>query len=512
MANKDNNSSNNKRIAKNSLMLYFRMFVSMLVSLYASRLILQALGETDFGIYNVVGGIVVMFSFISGSMNSSTSRYLTVSLAKDTLEQLKRVFSFSLTIHAIIASIIFILAETIGLWFFYEKMVIPAERVDIAFVLYQLSIITTMLSIMSVPYNASIISHERMGAFAYISISDVILKLLICYAVVYSPFDHLLVYGVLLFLTQVINQLIFIIYCHVNFEECKLSMCWDKSLSKEMISFAGWNMAGNLGFICYTQGLNLLINVFFGPSVNAARGIAVRVQGIINQFAGNVQQAINPQITKSYAVGNIEYTKKLIDADTRYSFFLLLLLSLPIFIEADFILKVWLVNVPKNTVIFLRIMLITSYVETSANPITITMLATGKVKKLQIYVTPLTLSILPISYVTLKFGAPAVSVFIVNLIILFIALLMRVNVMRQFVNYSVPEYFRCVILRCMLVWLVAYLVPFWMSNIINDVIIRFIIVVLTSFICSMLTIYFIGINKSERLFVINKLKLLLKIK
>lgn len=203
--------SNNKRLVKNSLMLYLRMFVNMAVSLFTSRLILQALGESDFGIYNVVGGIVVMFTFINGSMTSSTSRYLTVSLAKDPLTKLKNTFSFAITVHFILAMLIFVLAETIGLWFFYHKLVIPAERMDVAFVLYQLSIATTMLSIMSVPYNASIISHEKMGAFAYISISDVFLKLLIVYAVIYLPWDRLLVYALLLFITQVINQLIYII-------------------------------------------------------------------------------------------------------------------------------------------------------------------------------------------------------------------------------------------------------------------------------------------------------------
>ena len=207
----ENKTSNNKRLVTNSLMLYLRMFVNMAVSLFTSRLILNALGESDFGIYNVVGGIVVMFTFINGSMTSSTSRYLTISLAKDSFVKLKNTFNFAVTIHFILALIIFALAETVGLWFFYNKLVIPEERMQIAFVLYQLSIATTMLSIMSVPYNSSIISHERMGAFAYISISDVFLKLLIVYAVIYLPWDRLLVYAILLFLTQIINQFVYII-------------------------------------------------------------------------------------------------------------------------------------------------------------------------------------------------------------------------------------------------------------------------------------------------------------
>lgn len=502
-------TSNNKRIAKNSLMLYFRMFITMLVSLYTSRLILQALGETNFGIYNVVGGIVVMFSFISGSMNSSTSRYLTVSLAKDNIDQLKKVFSFSLTIHVIIAGIILLLSETIGLWFFYEKMVIPEESKTEAFILYQLSVVTAMLTVMSVPYNASIISHEKMGAFAYISISDVVLKLLICYAVVYSPWDHLLVYGLLLFLTQVVNQLIFIVYCHAKFEECRLSLCWDKLLSKEMISFAGWNMAGNLGFICYTQGLNLLINVFFGPSVNAARGIAVRIQGIVNQFSSNFQQAINPQITKSYAKGNLEYMRQLISVNTRYSFYLLYLLSLPILIESDTILQWWLVEVPENTTIFLRIMLVTSYVEAASNPIIISSLATGDVKRMQILVTPITLLILPISYFVLKLGAPSESVFVVNLIMLFIALIGRVIVIKRYIHMSIRYYLISIVLRCGVVGVLSAIIPLVANYYINDIFVNFIVVCTFCIISHIFVVLLVGADAKERAWIYKKLKLYL---
>lgn len=504
------NQHDTKRMAKNSLMLYFRMFVSMLVSLYTSRLILQALGETDYGIYNVVGGIVVMFSFINGSMNSSTSRFLTVSLAKDTLEHLKRVFYFSLTIHILIAIIIFLLSETIGLWFLYNKMVIPAERMDVSFVLFQLSVATTMLTIISVPYNASIISHEKMGAFAYISISDVILKLLICYAVVYSPWDHLLVYGILLFITQVVNQIVFIIYCRCKFSECRFRTLWDKQLSKEMVGFAGWNMAGNLGFICYTQGLNILINMFFGPSVNAARGIAVRVQGIINQFSSNFQQAINPQITKSYALGDLKYMRQLISIDTRYSFYLLFLLSLPVIIEADTLLKWWLGIVPQNTVIFLQIMLITSFVEAASNPMTISSLATGDVRRMQMMVTPITLLILPISYVVLKLGAPSEAVFVVNLIMLFIALVGKVYIMKKYIFFSLKEYFSSIVLRCLIVGFVSSIIPIFIENIIENKITRFFTVCTTCFFSVLATVLLLGMNSQERTWIFAKINKIIK--
>ena len=502
-----NNTSNNKRLVKNSLMLYLRMFVNMAVSLFTSRLILNALGESDFGIYNVVGGIVVMFTFINGSMTSSTSRYLTVSLAKDPLLKLKKTFNFAVTVHFILAVLIFILAETIGLWFFYNKLVIPEERIHVAFVLYQLSIATTMLSIMSVPYNASIISHEKMGAFAYISISDVFLKLFIVYAVIYLPWDRLLVYALLLFITQIINQFIYIVYCRFKFEECRFSFSWDKALFREMCGFAGWNMAGNFAFICYTQGLNILINMFFGPSVNAARGIAVRVQGTVSNFSSNFQTAIHPQITKNYATGNLEYMRTLIYAESKFSFFLLLFLSLPIIIEAKTILTWWLVNVPQNTVIFMDIMLLTTFVETSINPLLIAALATGKIKKLQMVICPILLGILPISYLCLKLGMPSYSVFIVNFALLLVSLLVRVYLLRTYIGISLKFYIVNIFGRCVLVGITSSIVPVIVNSLIkNSEVLNFVVVCIVTIISTLFCSFTLGLNHNERNFVMNKIK------
>lgn len=502
----ENKTSNNKRLLKNSLMLYLRMFVNMAVSLFTSRLILNALGESDFGIYNVVGGIVVMFTFINGSMTSSTSRYLTISLAKDSFVKLKNTFNFAVTIHFILALIIFALAETVGLWFFYNKLIIPEERMQIAFVLYQLSIATTMLSIMSVPYNSSIISHERMGAFAYISISDVFLKLLIVYAVIYLPWDRLLVYAILLFLTQIINQFVYIIYCRIKFKECRFSLRWDRTLFREMCGFAGWNMAGNFAFICYTQGLNILINMFFGPSVNAARGIAVRVQGTISNFSSNFQTAINPQITKNYATGNLEYMRTLIYAESKFSFFLLLILSLPIMIEADTVLTWWLVNVPQNTVIFMDIMLLTTFVETSINPLLIAALATGNIKKLQMFICPILLCILPVSYICLKLGMPSYSVFVVNLSLLFVSLLVRVYLLRSYIGISLRYYMINIFGRCVAVGIASSILPLVVNSSIDDKIANFVIVCLVCVVSTICCSFILGLNHSERSFVLNKAK------
>ena len=312
------NSENNKRIAKNTLMLYIRMLFTMGVSLFTSRVILQALGVEDYGVYSVVGGIITMFSFINGGMVSATQRYLTFEIGKGNLLQLKKVFSTSLQIHALIALIVVILGETVGLWFLYEKMVIPADRMTAAFWVYQCSIVASVVSIMSVPYNADIIAHEKMSAFAYISILDVVLKLAIVYILYISRWDKLITYAVLILSIQVAIRYVYTRYCNKHFEETHYHHQLDKSLFKEMFAFAGWSFWGNLAHVLYTQGINMMLNIFFGPVVNAARGIAVQVQTAVQGFVGNFQMALNPQITKNYATGNLAQMHSLMFRSARF--------------------------------------------------------------------------------------------------------------------------------------------------------------------------------------------------
>lgn len=376
-------SDNNKRIAKNTLLLYFRMLFMMAVSLFTSRVVLNTLGVEDYGIYNVVGGIVAMFGFINGSMSSATQRYITFALGKGDKNRLQTVFSTTLQIHTLIAGVIVLLGETIGLWFLYNKMQIPADRMDAAFWVLQCSIIAAVVMIISVPYNADIVAHEKMSAFAYISILEVVLKLAIVYMLLVFSFDKLVLYAFLLLAIQILIRFCYSYYCNKHFEETKYKHVWDKALFKEMTGFAGWSMFGNLAAVLFGQGLNMLLNVFFGPVVNAARGIAVQVQNAVQQFVLNFQMALNPQITKTYAQGEMQEMHKLMYRSARFSFFLLFFLSLPVLFETKFILTVWLKIVPDNTVVFLRIMLCTSLIYTLSNPLIIANQATGKVRKYQ---------------------------------------------------------------------------------------------------------------------------------
>ena len=497
-------SANNKRIAKNTLLLYFRMFFTMLVSLYTSRVVLSALGVEDFGIYNVVGGIVTMFGFINGAMSTSTHRYLTFELGKGNFKQLHKVFCTSILIHAGISLLVVLLGETIGLWFLYHEMVIPEVRMDAAIWVYQLSILSTVILIMSVPYNASIIAHEKMSAFAYISILEVVLKLLIVYLLLIGNFDKLKLYAVLVVIVLFGIRCVYGVYCGRHFKETKFNWIFDKSLFKEMLGFAGWNLWGNCASVAFTQGLNILLNMFFGPVVNAARGVAVQVQSAVAQFSSNFQTAINPQITKSYAMQDYAYMHSLIFKSSKFTFFLLFLLSLPIAMETETILKIWLKTVPDYTVIFLRIMLCITIIDAVSNSLMVSAAATGRVKVYQGIVGGILLCILPVSYVVLKLGAPPASVFVVHLCIGIVAFVVRLLIIRPMIYLSLSAFNKQVIMPCLRVACIAFIIPFLLRMLLPDTLYSFLLVCAVSVISVALTAYCLGLNISERQFVVSK--------
>lgn len=482
------------------------MIFLMCVALFTSRVILNTLGVEDYGIYNVVGGIVAMFGFLNGSMSSATQRYITFALGKGDMERLKTVFSTTLQIHALIAIIIVILGETIGLWFLYSEVQIPAERMNAAFWVLQCSIVSMVVMIISVPYNSDIIAHEKMSAFAYISILEAVLKLGIVYLLVISPYDKLIVYAVLLLLVQVLIRFCYSIYCNRHFEETKYRHVWDKALFKEMTSFAGWSLFGNLSAVLFGQGLNMLLNVFFGPIVNAARGIAVQVQSAIQQFVSNFQMALNPQITKTYAKGEMEEMHTLMFRSARFSFYLLFLLSLPVLFETDFLLTIWLKIVPENTVTFLRIMICTSLIYTCANPMIIANQATGKVKKYQAVCGTTLIMILPISYVLLKLGLPPWSVFVCHFVMECVCQLARMIMLRPLIGLRIRDYFTNVYSKIFLVVAVSVILPAIVYNIMDATVLRFFVVVVVCLVSVTLFAYSLGLTPNERRFVLAKTK------
>ena len=399
-----NTFANNKRIAKNTLLLYIRMFLIIIVGLYTSRIVLNTLGVTDYGIYNVVGGIVSMLAFLNSAMVAASQRFISFELGIGNLEKLKKVFCTSVSIHIALAVIILLIAESIGLWFVNTHLNIPLERMTAANWVYQCSILTLILTVVSVPYNSCIVAHEHMKAFAYVSIVEAVLKLLIVYILLVENVDKLILYAILVASVALIVRIIYGIYCKRHFEECSYRFVFDRKLFKEMFAFAGWSVIGNLGFSFKDQGSNIILNLFFGTAVNAARGIAMQVNGILSNFSNNFTMALNPQITKQYAAGDVESSMKLVYAGCRYSFYLLLLITIPVMINREYLLKLWLGNVPEYTSQFLMLVLISTLINVMASPIVTALQATGRIKVFQITICIIMLSELPLAYLILKNG------------------------------------------------------------------------------------------------------------
>ncbi len=487
-------------------MLYFRMLLTMAVSLYTSRIVLNTLGVEDFGIYNVVGGFVTMFGFLNSAMASATQRFLAFEIGKGDKIQLRNVFSMSVNIHFLIAFLILILAETIGLYFVNTQLTIPPERMIAARWVYQFSILALMVNMISVPYNAIIIAHERMNVFAWVSIAEVGLKLLIVFMLQWFGFDKLKFYAVLMFGVALLIRLIYGLYCGKKFKESKFRFYWDKPLFKTLISYAGWNLWGNAAGVIMGQGVNILLNIFFGPVVNAARGIAYQVRSAVNQFVQNFQMAMNPQIIKSYAAGDLKYMHQLIFQGAKYSFFLLFALSLPIMLETEIILKLWLKTVPDYTVIFTRLVLINVLVDCISGPLMTAAQASGKIKLYQGVVGGLLILNLPVSYIFLKLGyAPEITLYI-SIGISIIALLARLKIISPLVKLDILGYLKEVVSKISPVILISMIIPILIKSFLHEGFARLLIITFSSLIVVGITIYFVGLEKNEQNFLTNKLK------
>lgn len=498
-----NQSENNRRIAKNTLMLYVRMLFGMLVSLYTSRLVLQALGVEDFGINNVVGGVVAMFSLISGSLSSSTGRFLTFKLGQNDLDALKRVFSTSLSIHVVLAVIVLILSETIGLWFLNTHMTIPTDRLFAANCVFHASVFMFAVGLLSVSFNASIVAHEHMSAFAYIGIFDLVLRLAIVLFIAYSSlsFDRLIMFSLLSVVVSCLMQMIYWTYCRRNFEECRFRLDFDKFYWKNMSSFAGWNFIGCTAVLLKDQGVNILLNIFVGPIVNAARGIACSVNNALSAFSGNFMTALNPQITKSYASGNYHYMFSLVERGSRFSYYILLILALPVLFETEFILTLWLKSYPEHTVNFVRLILIVTMCDMLSNTLINLQLATGKLRNYQMAVGGMLLMNFPLSYMCLRLGYPPESTLVVAFVVSVFCLLLRLIFLRSMVGLSVKKYLRNVCLNVLFVTFIASIIPFVIYMQLPDGVFRFFIVCIAAILCSLLTIYFVGCTFNERNFI-----------
>lgn len=505
----NDNASNNKRIAKNTAVLYVRMIVMMVISFYTSRVMLNALGVEDYGINNVVGGLVAMFSIISSSLSSSVSRFITFGLGKGDIQHLKKTFSTAINIHIILAFVVILATETVGVWFLNNKMNIEANRMNAANWVLHCSTITFAIGLLSVPYNAAIIAHEKMSTFAYMTIFDAVAKLAIVLGIKHYGGDKLILFAILNIIPIAISQIIYWQYSKRKFEECTYELGWDKKTTKEIGGFAVWNFIGCTAGLMKDQGVNIAINIFTGATINAARGIAMQVNGIISKFIGNFTIALNPQIIKDYAAGNLERMHKLIFTGTRFSYFLFMFLAIPIFFEVENILYIWLGQVPAHTVLFTRLVLILTLCEIISYTLITAQNATGKIKNYQLVVGSILLMNFPISYLMLYWGFAPESTLVVAIIISQVCLVARLFFLRTSIKLHITKFIKEVYLKAILVTVLSASTPFVCYWFIEPSTIRFFIVCGVSIITSMLCIYYVGCNTEEHKTIIRNL---LKIK
>lgn len=478
------------------------MILMMLISLYTSRVVLSTLGVIDYGIWNVVSGIIVLFSFITNSMTQATQRYLNFELGKSSIERQSKVFSTSVNIHIMLGILLVVSSEIIGVWFLNNKMNIPAERMYAANWIFQFSILSCFITVLSCPYNAAIIAHEKMGTFAWISILDAILKLVIVYVLVIFRVDKLILYSFLILLVTLLDIGIYFYYSVTHFEETKYSRHIEKTLLKEMLSFASFLMLGNIAYVCFTQGVNILINITYGPILNASRGIANQVSGAVNKFFINFQTALNPQITKSCAIKDYDYLHKLIYASSKYSFFLLYIISFPIIIETENILNLWLTEVPAYTIQFVRLVIVISVIDAISNPIGTSVIGNGKIKNYSTIMGGIMISILPLSYLSIKIFNSPLSIYYTHIIVITIAHNIRLFFAKKYIQLSIKQYFTKAVVPVLSVLIVST-IYFSIKGYIQ---LNFYASIFCSFLFACISVFFIGLSKNEKKIIIQKVR------
>lgn len=499
----NNNTVDNRRIAKNTIFLYFRMLLTMAVSLYTARVVLNVLGVSDYGLYNVVCGVVTLFSFINGTLSGGTQRFLTFALGENDQEKVKRTFSSAIIIHATIGFIILILTEIIGLYLLYNKMTIDPERLNAAFWIFQFSAMGMLIGCLQVPYEASIIAHEKMDFYAYMGIFDVTVKLIIVLLLkVIRGIDLLILYGFFYMCVSVVLIAIYRHFCKKWFDECSIKKTkgriLDKQLFKDMLIFSGWDTIGCMASVASNQGINVLLNIFFSTVVNAARAISLQVYGAIQKFVGSFQTAVNPQITKLYASGNVEEMCTLAKRSSKYSGYLVILIGLPIFIEIDYILNLWLGQVPEYTSYFTRITIVQGLICSIYRPLVTIVHATGKMKWPNLIAGSVLLLIVPVSYILLKLGVGVKAIYVVNVLPWIFDAGWNIFIVRRYTGAETLEYFPQVFLKVLIILSISSLTTYLVFKNMEYGFIRLLAVVLCSTITSLATIYCFGMSKKER--------------
>jgi len=494
---------NNKRLAKNTIVLYIRTIVLMLVSLYTSRVVLDVLGVDDYGIYNVVGGAIAMFSVVSGSISNAISRFITFELGKGDFAKLKEVFVSSVNIQIGLSALVLLLGETLGLWFLNTYMNIPAERLSAANWVLHCSLLAFVINLLSLPYNSCIIAHEHMTAFAYIGILDAVLRLTVVLVLPLFTTDKLIVYSVLIVLVALIVRIVYTLYCKSHFSECEYHLSYNKSLVREMAGFSGWQFLTNTCWIVNTQGLNILSNIFFGVRINAARGVAAQVEGAVMTFVNNFMTAINPQLVKSYAQHDTERFFSLICRGAKFSYFMLLLIALPIIMETEFILGLWLKLVPDYAVLFVRLSIFAAIMNMLGNTCVAACMATGDIKRYSIIISAVGYTVFPFTWLAFYLGMPAASAYVIFIIIYFMVIFVRLYVMKGLLNFPPMMYVKKVLVVIIPVSLTSVILPYLGLSVMEDSLIRFLLVSVLCIVSTLGAVYLIGLTSNEKKFLVS---------
>lgn len=502
-----------KRLAKNTILLYGRTLITMCITLYTSRLVLEMLGVDDFGIYNVVGGLVVMLSVLTSSLMTAINRFISYELGLKSSDRLNLIFNTSLNVQIIISIVIILLGETVGTWFLNHYMVIPHDRMVAANWVFQCSIFTFVLNLISIPYSASIIAHEKMAAYAYICIFEAVIRLCAILLLLYSSYaDKLIAYALLQLGVAGIIRLIYGIYCNKSFSECKYRLIIDSSLLKEMLRFAGWNLFSNCSYVFNTQGVNILINIFFGVALNAARGIAVQVENAIMNFVNSFTTAINPQIIKAYSSGDESYLTKLVIDGAKYSFFMTIAFVLPILLDTSYILKLWLKDVPLFAVIFVQLSFIYTVINTMGNTGYFACVAHGDMKYYSLHLTTISILVFPLTWLSYRFGLPVETCYLINGGIALICFFVRLNILKKFIGLNPFLFLKRMFLPAILITMCSIIPPYILKENMNPGLLRLGMIVVVSEASLALCIYMFGLQKTERHYVKNQAKRLIKFK
>lgn len=496
-------SENNKRIAKNSVFMSIRMLIVLCITLYSSRVVLAALGVEDYGIYNVVAGFVTMFGFLNSSLSNGIQRFFNFELGRNGMEGANKVYNMALFIQAILAIVIILPTEIFGTWYLHHKMVLPAERMIAAEWIFQSALVTFFIQILQVPYSAAIMAHERMDFYAFVSVLNAVLTLGIAFLITYLPGDSLNLYGLLLTIISLISFVLYFVYCRRNFKEISLKFDFQKILFKDMLSFSGWNIFGTLGYMVKDQGVNLMLNFFFGPVVNAARGIANQINGGLQSFVSNITIPVRPQVVQSYSQGNVVRSLNLTYTISKFSCFMLLIISLPVMLEIDYVLCVWLgENVPDHTATFVVIIVINSFLLNLNNAVSGIVHATGKMKNYQLAGGGISILGVIVSYIVLRIvlspEASLIALLVMDGIRQLLALIILKNIVQQF---SFKEYLKEVLLPVILVSGICVIIPVLLHHFMRGGGVRFITVTLVSVTSVAVCAYLYGLTMNEKMLV-----------